>query len=149
MRQHSEHGHGRQRADHGNLSHQYLCLWQKSWRLQFDDEHHGGRPMKPLQTSLFSRVIQDQDGQVLPWMVFLMVLFLGAAGITVDLGHAYVCYRELQTSTDAAAIAAAYELSQPTATVASVTAAATNYSSVSGAVNVNSNLINPAIAVRL
>lgn len=104
--------------------------------------------MKTLQRSLLSRVIQDQDGQVLPWMVFLMVLFLGAAGITVDLGHAYVCYRELQTSTDAAAMAAAYELSQPTATTDSVKAAASNYSSVTGAVNVNSNLLNPTISVR-
>jgi Flp pilus assembly protein TadG len=105
--------------------------------------------MNPIQRSLFSRMIKDQDGQALPWMVFLTVLFLGAGGITVDLGHAYVCYRELQTSTDAAAMAAAYELSQPTATVASVTAAAKNYSSISGAVNVNSNLLSPTISIQL
>jgi Flp pilus assembly protein TadG len=105
--------------------------------------------MKPIQRLLSARLIEDENGQILPWMVFLSVLFMGAAGITVDLGHAYVCYRELQTSTDAAAMAAAYELSQPTATVASVTAAASNYSSISGAVNVNSNLPNTTIAVRL
>jgi Flp pilus assembly protein TadG len=105
--------------------------------------------MKPIQRSLSARLIEDENGQILPWMVFLSVLFMGAAGITVDLGHAYVCYRELQTSTDAAAMAAAYELSQPTATAASVTAAASNYSSIPGAVNINSNLPNTAIAVKL
>ncbi|MGC1424332.1 MAG: pilus assembly protein TadG-related protein [Terracidiphilus sp.] len=105
--------------------------------------------MKTTRKSLCLRLINEQNGQVLPWMVFLMVLFLGAAGITVDAGHAYVCYRELQTSTDAAAMAAAYELSQPTATVASVTAAASNYSSVSGAVNANSNFSNPTISIKL
>jgi Flp pilus assembly protein TadG len=105
--------------------------------------------MNPLQRSLFCRLIKDENGQALPWMVLLTVLFLGAGGITVDLGHAYVCYRELQTSTDAAAMAAAYELSQPTATVASVTAAASNYSSVAGAVNVNANLLNPTVSIKL
>ena len=55
--------------------------------------------MKLASTHPFLRIIKDQSGQILPWMVFLNVLFLGAAGITLDLGHAYVCYRELQAST--------------------------------------------------
>ena len=37
-----------------------------------------------------SRFTKDQSGQVLPWMALLMVLFLGMAGLTVDLGRAYV-----------------------------------------------------------
>ena len=101
--------------------------------------------MKHILKKQLNRVIADQSGQVLPWMVFLMVLFIGAAGITVDLGHAYVCYRELQASTDAAALAAGYELGQPSATVASVQAAATSYSSASGGVNATSNLPNDVI----
>jgi Flp pilus assembly protein TadG len=105
--------------------------------------------MKSIRRSLLSRAIKDQSGQALPWMVFLMILFCGAAGVTVDLGRAYICYRELQTSTDAAALAASYELSQPNATVASVKAAASNYSSVSGSVNINSNLPAPNIDTTL
>ena len=66
--------------------------------------------MKRTNKSLLLLLIKNQDGQALPWMVLLMVLFLGAAGITVDLGHAYVCYRQLQASTDAAALAGAWEL---------------------------------------
>jgi hypothetical protein len=78
-------------------------------------------------------------------MAFLFCLFIGAAGITVDLGHAYVCYRELQGSTDAAALAAGYELSQPLASVASVKAVATKYGSAANGANVNSNLPNATI----
>ncbi len=75
------------------------------------------------------RLLQEEDGQVLPWMVLLTVLFLGMAGLTVDLGHAYVAYRELQGSTDAAALAGAYAMGQGGATQATVYAAVCAYSS--------------------
>lgn len=75
------------------------------------------------------RLLQAEEGQVLPWMALLMVLFLGMAGLTVDLGHAYVAYRELQGSTDAAALAGAYAMGLNGATTASVTAAVCTYSS--------------------
>jgi Flp pilus assembly protein TadG len=75
------------------------------------------------------RLLQEEDGQVLPWMVLLTVLFLGMAGLTVDLGHAYVAYRELQGSTDAAALAGAYAMSQSGATAATINAAVCAYSS--------------------
>src|SRR4051812_49419150 len=101
--------------------------------------------MRHTPPSFFSRLISSQSGQVLPWMAFLFCLFIGAAGVTVDLGHAYVCYRELQGSTDAAALAAGYELSQPTATVSSVKAVASKYGSAGTGANVNSNLPNTTI----
>ena len=82
--------------------------------------------------SLLEAGIRNQDGQILPWMALLTVLFLGMAGLTLDLGHAYVSYRELQASTDAAALAGAYELTNPAATSASVQAAVSNMSSVTG-----------------
>ncbi len=85
-------------------------------------------------------LIRDERGQMLPWMVFLIALFIGAAGLSIDLGHAYVCYRELQASTDAAALAGAAELSSPTATTALVDSAVSTYSSVPGGLNVNPNL---------
>jgi Flp pilus assembly protein TadG len=105
--------------------------------------------MRSIHPSLLSSGIKDQSGQALPWMVFLMILFCGAAGITVDLGRAYICYRELQASTDAAAMSASYQLSQPNATETSIKAAASNYSSVAGAVNINSNLPAPSINTTL
>jgi len=92
-------------------------------------------------TSLFLRAFKDQNGQVLPWMTLLMVLFCGMAGLTLDLGHAYVCYRELQASTDAAALAGAYAMGLTTTTSTSeVTTTIDGYSSMTGGVNVNPNL---------
>jgi Flp pilus assembly protein TadG len=102
-------------------------------------------------TFLFSlgRAFRDDSGQVLPWMAFLFILFLGMAGLTLDLGRAYTNYRELQTSTDAAALAGAYEMSLPTSSTASVTAAVTKYSSAATGVNQNSNLPNTTVSLTL
>jgi putative Flp pilus-assembly TadE/G-like protein len=76
-----------------------------------------------------TQFMQDQRGQVLPWMALLMVLFLGMAGLTIDLGRAYVCYRNLQSSTDAAALAGAYAMTPTGATVSSAQLEACTYSS--------------------
>ena len=105
--------------------------------------------MKSAGTHQFLRIIKDQSGQILPWMVFLNVLFLGAAGLTLDLGHAYVCYRELQASTDAAALAGAYAMASSTATSTSVKAAVTSYSSMSTGANADANLPSPTINTTL
>jgi hypothetical protein len=53
------------------------------------------------------RSYNEESGQVLPWIALLMVGFLGLAGLTIDVGHAYVAYDRLQASTNAAALAAA------------------------------------------
>jgi Flp pilus assembly protein TadG len=92
------------------------------------------------------RTLQEESGQVLPWVALLMVLFLGMGGLTIDLGQAYVAYRELQASTDAAALSGAYALTLPTATTATVKAAAAAYSSVGSGANANMNLPNATIA---
>ncbi len=49
--------------------------------------------------------LKDEKGQVLPWMALLMIVFIGAAGLTIDLGRGWVAYRQLQASADAAALA--------------------------------------------
>lgn len=87
--------------------------------------------MKNAFLSFLRRTFTNQQGQVLPWMALLVVLFLGMAGLTLDLGHAYVCYRELQASTDAATLAGAYAMTLPAASVKSVSAEVTAASSVS------------------
>ncbi len=67
-------------------------------------------------------------------------------GLVVDLGHAYICYRELQASTDAAALAAAAKLPITTSNESSntVVSTATKFSSVSGNYNALANLNTPA-----
>ncbi len=84
--------------------------------------------------------LRDESAQILPWMVLLIALFIGVGGLCVDLGHAYIVQRELQASTDAAALAGGYALTAPTSTKASVTAAAKAYSSYGTGANVSAAL---------
>ncbi|MGO9433058.1 MAG: TadE/TadG family type IV pilus assembly protein [Terracidiphilus sp.] len=86
--------------------------------------------MTKIGNFLLKRSLDDQSGQALPWMALLMVLFLGMAGLTIDLGHAYVCYRELQTSTDAATLAGAYAMTLAGATSTTVDNQVKAYSSL-------------------
>lgn len=97
--------------------------------------------------SFLNVAIEDQSGQALPFMALLIVLFLGLAGLTLDIGHAYACYHELQASTDSAALAGAYALSLSNATSATVTSAASSFSSVSGGANAKFNLPNASITI--
>jgi len=53
------------------------------------------------------RRVRDQRGSVMMWAALLIPLMLGVGGLTVDLGYAYICQKELQMSTDSAALAAA------------------------------------------
>jgi Flp pilus assembly protein TadG len=99
--------------------------------------------------SIFKRLWQDQRGQTLPFMALILILFLGMAGITVDLGHAFICYRELQASTDSAALAGGFALSSSTATTASVKATVLRYSSAATGINVNPNLPGTTITTTL
>jgi len=113
--------------------------------------------MKDAFKSLAVRAFQDERGQVLPWMALLMILFLGFAGLTMDLGQSYIAYRELQASTDAAALAGGYAMSLANETTAEVQSYAANYGSAStcsysggcpGA-NVSSALPSATISVTL
>jgi Flp pilus assembly protein TadG len=61
--------------------------------------------------SLAQRLSGDESGQVLPWVVVMMLSVLAVAALVVDLGHAMVVQRELQNQADAAALAAAESLS--------------------------------------
>jgi hypothetical protein len=76
----------------------------------------------------------------MPFMVLVSVLFLGMAGLSIDLGRTYASYRELQASTDAAALAGGYAMAQSGATTTTVTSVIDKFSSESGGYNVNPNL---------
>ncbi len=61
-------------------------------------------------TSLFRRVYEDERGQTLPVVALMFTVLLGMAGLVLDVGRIYVDYRQLQASTDAAALAGAQAL---------------------------------------
>jgi hypothetical protein len=73
--------------------------------------------------------LRDERGQVIPFMVLLSVLFFGMAGLSIDLGRAYASYRELQASTDAAALAGGYAMGQANATETTTDCAVYEFSS--------------------
>jgi Flp pilus assembly protein TadG len=65
--------------------------------------------------NLLRRMLQEQDGQALYLVSALMVVFLGMAAISIDIGYAIHAQRELQASVDAAATAGALDLPNATA----------------------------------
>jgi hypothetical protein len=74
--------------------------------------------------------------------------------LVLDLGHAYVCFRDLQASTDAAALAGAWEMAQPNATATTVKQYVSNFSSYSpggssNGANANPNLPSPTVTTNL
>jgi hypothetical protein len=77
-----------------------------------------------------SRVIQEERGQMLPMACLMMAILIGMAGFTIDSARVYYSYRQLQASTDAAALAGAEAL--PTSSAATQAIA---YSGVSGGAN--------------
>jgi Flp pilus assembly protein TadG len=86
------------------------------------------------QTALYG-MIGDQSGQALPWIALLMSLFLGVTALVADVGHGMVVSRQLQASTDAAALAGAQSLPNTT-----YSTAASNYSAAAGGLNARSGL---------
>jgi len=86
-------------------------------------------------TSQLKRLLGEESGQVLPWVVVCMLVVLGMAALSVDLGRAMVIRRQLQVQADAAALAAAETL--PNSTYSTV---GTNYSGASGDKNTNSGI---------
>jgi Putative Flp pilus-assembly TadE/G-like len=100
--------------------------------------------MKGFGRSLI-QILKQDSGQILYLAAPLCIVFLGMAGLTIDVGNAYVAYRELQASTDAAALAGAYALVQSGATTTSVSNMISSYSSVSGQKNASVNLPGAAV----
>ena len=61
--------------------------------------------------TLFRRFWHGQDGQVLYLFAALLVVLLGMAALSIDIGFAIHAQRELQASADAAATAGAIDIS--------------------------------------
>lgn len=72
--------------------------------------------MNGKNSKTISSLFRDQSGQVIPWVAVMMVALLATAAFALDVGHAMICYRELQASTNAAAMAAVQSLPNTTYT---------------------------------
>ncbi len=71
------------------------------------------------------RRMGSEDGQALIIIVLFLIVLLGFCALCLDVGHAYLAQRRLQSSVDAAALAGAQELPD----VAGATTWANNYGS--------------------
>jgi hypothetical protein len=83
-------------------------------------------------------IVEDQSGQVLPMVMVMMIGLLGMCGLTMDVGRVFIAYRQLQSSTDAAALAGAYTMPDSSASTVS-----TSYSGAAG--NVNAPFGSPTV----
>jgi len=63
--------------------------------------------MKNNCVSFFRRMFSDQRGQSAVWVAVSLTALMGMAGLTLDLGHAYVVRSQLQASVNAAALSGA------------------------------------------
>jgi putative Flp pilus-assembly TadE/G-like protein len=86
---------------------------------------------------------QGDRGQVVVLLVLVLVVLLGIAALTIDLGRAYYAKRSLQASADAAALAGAQGLPNS----ASAQSLARQYSGSPGAKNERLNVPNVATSV--
>jgi len=91
--------------------------------------------------SIVSRVHKNQRGQVLPMVAVFMVGFFGMCAFSIDVGRVYFSYNELQSTTDAAALAGAQALPTSSAAIAQ----ATSFSSASADKNAYTNLPNVTV----
>lgn len=71
------------------------------------------------------RRARAQRGQILPIVSLALVVLLGIAAFGIDVGYAYYAKRQLQSATDAAALAGAQDLPNGTTAIATATSYAT------------------------
>lgn len=97
--------------------------------------------MKLHKVCFFRRLLKDTSGQSAPMLAFSMLAFIGISGMTIDLGHTYVARQQLQTSTNAAALAGAASLPNTTTATAQVKA----YSAMTGQKSATPGLTNVSL----
>ncbi len=105
--------------------------------------------MRTPHTAMW-RLKDDESGQMLPVVALMLTVLMGLTGLVLDVGHIYMCHRELQSSCDAAALAGATSMAGATltplaTTMAGVQAIATKYTSIAGNNNIYNNLPNVSL----
>ena len=63
-----------------------------------------------MTASRFFTRLREERGQAIPLLIVSVVVLLGCAGLTIDVGHAWLQKRRLQSSVDLALLAAAQKL---------------------------------------
>lgn len=96
--------------------------------------------MTPAMRTRIRRGFADDSGQTLVLVGVSIVMLLGMAAFAIDVSAVLNAHRELQASTDAAATAAAQELSDSSKTRTAITAKAREYSAEAGQKNAYTNL---------
>ncbi len=96
--------------------------------------------MNSKKKSLFPRAMRDENGQILPWLALGMMGFVALTGLAIDVGRAYVAYDQLQSATNAAALAAASATYNTTGQTVATQAAL--YGSASGGKNTFGGMSN-------
>jgi hypothetical protein len=79
---------------------------------------------------------RNESGQILVFVAILLAAVIGLSAFVIDLGYAYYAQRTLQASADAAALAGAQQLPDPTAAVAT----AQQFGTGAGAKNASAKL---------
>jgi len=94
--------------------------------------------MKSIGFSLMRRFLRDERGQSMAVLMVTISSIMGLAGLSLESGHIYYAYRLLQASTNAAALAGAYQMPDTSAAGTAVT----TYSAGSGDLNATKMLQN-------
>lgn len=101
--------------------------------------------MKQGYTFLPNRVRKAQRGQTLIFVTLWAPVLFGMTALVVDFGRIYCIQTELNASTQAAALAGAYAMSQPGATTSTTTTAVTTYGAGTGDKNSYTNMATAAL----
>jgi hypothetical protein len=89
--------------------------------------------------SFLLRAFSDERGQTLPFVALTMTAMLGACGLAIDVGHAYVVRAQLQNSANASALAAAGYVYTSNSASVNTTTVANQYGPGTGDENAYSN----------
>ncbi|MGA8086913.1 MAG: pilus assembly protein TadG-related protein [Terracidiphilus sp.] len=63
--------------------------------------------MKSIGKSFQFEILENETGQIIPWVAFMMIVILGLGGLVLDGSRIMLIHRQLQSATDAAALAGA------------------------------------------
>jgi hypothetical protein len=102
------------------------------------------RHCQPRIRSGRSSIQSREHGQALVIVVLFLIVLLGMAAMVIDVGYAYYAHRSLQAQADAAALAGAQELPDPSR----AEALAFEYSGEAGGKNARENVRDVQVEVR-
>src|ERR1700733_10969289 len=111
QRQHNNRSGRKPRAGYSGKGDCYVSVQPGGLRSELRARVHtcgtddGACSMKKSRTSLLRRIIGDERGQVLPIVALSMAGLFGVSALVIDVGHLLYSYQELQSSTNAAALA--------------------------------------------